>query len=48
MRSVLRGGVAAVGVRGQVMYQDGKLVGAPGTGRYLRGFPQLESVASLS
>jgi dihydropyrimidinase len=44
----LRGGVAAVGVRGTVMYRDGKLVGDPGTGRYLRRFPQLESVASLS
>jgi dihydropyrimidinase len=44
----MRGAVAAVGVRGEVMYEDGALVGEAGRGRYLRRFPTLESTSSLS
>jgi dihydropyrimidinase len=43
----LRGAVTAVGVRGTVMYQDGKLVGPAGHGRYYRRFPTLEAVDSV-
>jgi dihydropyrimidinase len=43
-----KGAVSAVGVRGTVMYRDGELLGKPGTGRYLRRFPQLESVDSIA
>jgi dihydropyrimidinase len=45
-RSV-RGGIVAVGVRGTVMYQDGKIVGPAGHGRYYRRFPTLEATSSL-
>jgi dihydropyrimidinase len=44
----LRGAVTAVGVRGTVMYKDGKLVGEPGHGRYYRRHPVIESRSSLS
>jgi dihydropyrimidinase len=37
----LRGAVALSAVRGQVVFEDGELVGAPGTGRFLRRFPAL-------
>jgi dihydroorotase-like cyclic amidohydrolase len=43
----LRGAVTDVGVRGTVMYRDGKLVGEPGHGRYYRRFPTLEATASV-
>ena len=43
----LRGGVVAVGVRGKVMYVDGKVVGPAGHGRYYRRFPSLESTDSV-
>jgi dihydropyrimidinase len=42
----LRGAVTDVGVRGQVLYRDGELVGDAGHGRYLRRFPTLEAVSS--
>jgi dihydropyrimidinase len=43
----IRGGVAAVAVRGTVMYQDDKVVGPAGHGRYYRRFPTLEATSSL-
>jgi dihydropyrimidinase len=44
----VRGAVTAVGVRGTLMYRDGKLVGDAGHGRYLRRFPTFEPRSSLS
>ncbi len=44
----IRGAVTDVGVRGTVMYRDGKLVGERGHGRYLRRFPVLEAVDSVA
>jgi len=44
----LRGAVTDVGVRGTLMYRDGKLVGEAGHGRYYRRFPTLEARTSLS
>ncbi|MEA2622939.1 MAG: dihydropyrimidinase [Chloroflexota bacterium] len=44
----LRGAVTAVGVRGTVMYQDGKIVGEPGHGRYYRRHPVIEARTSLA
>jgi len=44
----VRGAVSAVGVRGQVMYQDGELVGDAGRGRYIRRSPVLEATSSIS
>jgi dihydropyrimidinase len=46
--STVRGAVSAVGVRGEIMYRDGALVGKPGRGRYLRRFPSLEATSSIS
>jgi dihydropyrimidinase len=43
----VRGAVTAVGVRGTLMYQDGKLIGEAGHGRYLRRFPTFEARSSL-
>jgi dihydropyrimidinase len=43
----LRGAVTAVAVRGTVMYEDGKVVGKPGHGRYYRRFPTLEATGSI-
>jgi dihydropyrimidinase len=44
----LRGAVTAVGVRGTLMYQDGKLIGEPGHGRYYRRHPAIEARSSLA
>ena len=44
----MHGSVVAVGVRGTVMYQDGRVVGPAGHGRYYRRYPTIESVVSLS
>jgi dihydropyrimidinase len=38
---VLKGGVAVTAVRGEVVYENGRLVGAAGAGRYLRRFPEV-------
>jgi dihydropyrimidinase len=43
----LKGAVAAVAVRGTVLYEDGRLVGEPGYGRYYRRFPTLEATTSI-
>ncbi|HEU4671729.1 MAG TPA: amidohydrolase family protein [Candidatus Limnocylindrales bacterium] len=44
----LRGAVTDVAVRGEVLFRDGKLVGSPGHGRYLRRFPVLDAVDSIA
>jgi dihydropyrimidinase len=44
----VRGAVSAVGVRGQLMYRDGELVGETGRARYIRRFPVLEATSSIS
>jgi dihydropyrimidinase len=44
----VRGAVSAVGVRGEIMYQDGELIGEAGRGRYLRRFPVLEATSSIA
>jgi dihydropyrimidinase len=43
----LRGAVVAAGVRGTVMYHDGKLTGKAGHGRYYRRFPTLEATETV-
>jgi dihydropyrimidinase len=43
----IHGKVAAVGVRGTVMYRDGNIVGEPGHGRYYRRFPEVRPAESV-
>jgi dihydropyrimidinase len=43
----LKGAVTTVAVRGVVMFENGKVVGQPGHGRYYRRFPTLEATASI-
>ncbi|MPZ69205.1 MAG: amidohydrolase family protein [Actinobacteria bacterium] len=38
----LKGVVAVTAVRGEVIYEDGKLVGSPGSGRFCRRFPEIQ------
>jgi dihydroorotase-like cyclic amidohydrolase len=44
----VRGAVTDVAVRGEVLFRDGRLVRAPGHGRYLRRFPVLDAVDSIA
>ncbi len=44
----LKGTVVMTGVRGTVVYRDGRMTAEPGLGRYLRRFPETEGVETVA